>query len=457
MALQDTDLFVVQSQDDKQLYSVRLDVLKADIAAGAGVNFKGSADLNVAPADQGITSPDNGDLYMVESNANPIAVEWVIQESPTSATKGDRIIYDGDNSDWILITSGSSNAGTITNITATLPLKSDNHPTSPVLSIRQARTAQGAIDDGDGEGTAGAIAKLAVEADVVAGGSADATAVVTADLLEATNVEISNINTTIGNLVTGVSKVSTTDANTNGALTISPETGNVEIEIATSGESQYGVVQIATAAQIASGDDGADAMVDASHLKAVSDVVNALVTGVSKVSTTDANTNGALTISPETGNVEIEIATSSETQYGVVQIATDAQILAGDDGADAMVDASHLKVVSDAVAALVTGVSSVSTDDAAGNSALTITPTTGAVKAEIATSSETAYGVVQIATAAEILSGEDGAEAVVDASHLKAVNDRLPVGTAEGQYLKWDSTNSVWTPTDTIDGGEYAT
>ena len=271
MALQDTDLFVVQSQDDKQLYSVRLDVLKADIAAGAGVNFKGSADLNVAPADQGIASPDNGDLYMVESNANPITVEWVIQESPTSATKGDRIIYDGDNSNWILITSGSSNAGTITDITATLPLKSDNHPTSPVLSIRQARTEQGAIDDADGEGTAGAIAKLAVAADVAAGGSADATAVVTADLLEATNVAIDNINTTIGSLVTGVSEVSTTDANTNGALTISPETGDVVIEIATSSETGYGVVQIATAAEILSGEDGAEAVVDASHLKAVND------------------------------------------------------------------------------------------------------------------------------------------------------------------------------------------
>ena len=72
-------------------------------------------------------------------------------------------------------------------------------------------------------------------------GSGDATAVVTADLLKATNDIIEGLATSAG----GVQTVTTGDANGNGSLTISPSSGNVVIEIKTAGAADYGVVQIA--------------------------------------------------------------------------------------------------------------------------------------------------------------------------------------------------------------------
>ena len=41
MALQGTDLFVVQSQADGQLYKLRLDSLIAEVEGGDGVTFRG--------------------------------------------------------------------------------------------------------------------------------------------------------------------------------------------------------------------------------------------------------------------------------------------------------------------------------------------------------------------------------------------------------------------------------
>ena len=129
MALQSNDLFVVQSQSDSKLYKLKLSDLITEVEGGAGVNFKGSVDLNNAPGDQtpdAITLPGQaGDLYIVESDAAAIAVGWVMQGGETAASQGDRIVYDGDSNDWILIASGSDNAGTVTGVTATLPLKSD--------------------------------------------------------------------------------------------------------------------------------------------------------------------------------------------------------------------------------------------------------------------------------------------------------------------------------------------
>ena len=189
MALQNTDLFVVQSQTDKKLYSLKVSDLIAEVEAGGGVVFKGTADLNNPPASSGITLPaGNGDFYMVDPDAPSIDGGWVMQGSETSATKGDRIIYDGDSNNWILITTGSAEAGTVTGVVATLPLESDGDDVEPVISIKTARTSTAATDSGDGKGTAGAVAKLAEQ--LTCDGTVDATAVVTADLLKQTNAII---------------------------------------------------------------------------------------------------------------------------------------------------------------------------------------------------------------------------------------------------------------------------
>ena len=300
MALQNTDLFVVQSQTDKKLYSLKVSDLIAEVEAGGGVVFKGTADLNNPPASSGITLPaGNGDFYMVDPDAATIDVGWVMQGSETSASKGDRIIFDGDNNNWILITTGSAEAGTVTGVVATLPLESDGDDVEPVISIQTARTSTAATNAADGKGTAGAVAKLAETTDVAHDGTGDATAVVTADLLKQTNAIVEGLVLSPG----GVTTVTTTDVNSNSALTISPTAGNVVIEIETSDETSFGVVQIASASDVANETAGASAVIDAAQLaaaieplpktavKSITEGGTDIVTGAVKVVTTADGTN----------------------------------------------------------------------------------------------------------------------------------------------------------------------
>ena len=309
MALQGTDLFVVQSQADGKLYKLRLDSLVAEVEGGDGVTFRGAVDLNNPPAASGVTLPGtNGDFYMVESDAPTIDAGWVMQGSETSATQGDRVIYDGDDANWILITSGSSNAGTVTGVTASLPLESDGDNITPVISILEARTTTAAGAAADGKGTDGAVHRLA-EADDVAHttGTADPRAVVTADLLKATNEIVNGLALSPG----GVTTVTTTDANGNSALNISPTAGNVVIELNTASDSIYGVVQIADDSAITNGTAGPSAVVDASQLKAVAnDIPDTLVASLTEGGTdivsgalqivTDADSNVTIGVNTET-------------------------------------------------------------------------------------------------------------------------------------------------------------
>ena len=312
MALQGNDLFVVQSQTDSQLYKLKLSDLIVEVEGGAGINFKGSVDLNNAPSAQtpnAITLPGtNGDLYIVESGAAVIASGWTMVNSETSAEEGDRIIYDSDDNGWILVTAGSNTTGTVTGVTATLPLKSDGDAIEPVISIRQARTTTGAAGDADGEGTAGAVARLAEAADVEAtSGTGANNAVVTADLLKATNEIVNGLALSPG----GVTTVTTTDANSNSALSISPTAGNVVIELKTASDSEYGVVQIADASAITNGTAGPSAVVDASQLKDAID--NLPQTAVNSV--TEGGTDivaGALDIQTDSGN-DVTIGVNKET------------------------------------------------------------------------------------------------------------------------------------------------
>jgi len=64
-----------------------------------------------------------------------------------------------------------------------------------------------------------------------------------------------------------------------------------------------------------------------------------------------------------------------------------------------------------------------------------------------------ATGVVRLADAAAVTAGTAGR--VIDASQLKVVSDRLPVGTAADEMLKWDATNTKWVVTAVIDCGTY--
>ena len=269
MALQSNDLFVVQSQTDSQLYKLKLSDLDAYLEGSSGVQFRGTVDLNNGAAAQtpAVTLPAaNGDLYIVEADAASINADWIMESGVTAASENDRIIWDADGGYWVLIAGGSSTGGTVTDITATLPLESDGDPVTPVLTINQARTTTAATTAADGKGTAGAVAKLAEATDVAhTTGTGDATAVVTADLLKATNDIVEGLVVSGG----AVTTVTTTDADANGALTISPTSGNVVVEIATAEDdgTTYGVVSVATDSDITNGTAGAGAVVTAEQLK----------------------------------------------------------------------------------------------------------------------------------------------------------------------------------------------
>ena len=321
MALQSNDLFVVQSQTDSKLYKLRLSDLDAYLEGSSGIQFRGSVDLNNSASAQtpAVTLPAaNGDLYIVESDAAVINADWIMDTGVTSASENDRIIWDATNGYWVLVEGGTSTGGTVTDITATLPLESDGDTVTPVLTINQARTATAAAAAADGKGTAGAVAKLAEATDVAhTTGTGDPTAVVTADLLKATNDIVEGLSLAAG----GVQTVTTADANGNSALTISPTAGNVVIEIETADDNTYGVVQVASASDITNETSGPTAVVDASQLAAaieplpktavisVTEGGTDIVSGAVKVVTTpDANNSNEK-------NVEIGIAEETFCPY----------------------------------------------------------------------------------------------------------------------------------------------
>ena len=304
MALRNNDLFVVQSQTDNKLYKLKLEDLVTEIEGGAPVNFRGAVDLNNPPISSGVNLPAaNGDLYVVESDANTIDAGWVMQGGVASASQGDRIIYDGDDTNWILITSGTNNTGTVTNVTASLPLESDGDSVDPVISILTARTTAAATGAADGKGTAGAVARLA-DADDVAhtSGTGAADAVVTADLLKATNDVVEGLAASAG----GVQTLTVKDDDGNSALTVNPTSGNAQITINTATEAKFGVVQIANASDITAGTAGASAVIDAAALKDLTD--NLPDSGVQSI--TEDGTDivvGALQIADTDGDVEIGV------------------------------------------------------------------------------------------------------------------------------------------------------
>ena len=271
MAVNRTDLFVLQSQSDSKLYKLRFESLLAEIQGDAGVNFRGAADLNNPPASSiSVLSPDPGDLYMVESDATSIDSGWVMKNGETTADEGDRIIYDGDNSYWIIVTTGTKNVGTVIEVQARLPLQSDGDIVTPIISALEARTNTEAGTSGDGNGTDGVVHRLAEVSDVDGtSGTADPRAVVTADLLKATNEIVDDL---VSNPA-GVLTLTTRDDDANSALLISSADGDVDVELTTASDSKYGVTQIADASAVLNGTSGPSAVVDASMLKNVADAI----------------------------------------------------------------------------------------------------------------------------------------------------------------------------------------
>ena len=237
MALQSSDLFVVQSQADAELYKLTLTDLEAHLGGGSGIQFRGQVDLTQPPTGQIHLPQVNGDMYIVASDAATINAGWTMKGGVTSASEDDRIVWLADTAEYELITGGSGSGGIVVDIVGTTPINvDDSDPTVPVISIDDATTT-----------AKGVVERLATSADVDSSNNTPPSeAVVTADLLNATNKVVDALALSPG----GVTTVDTADANLNGALDISPTSGNVKIEIKTSNETDFGVVKIADAADI---------------------------------------------------------------------------------------------------------------------------------------------------------------------------------------------------------------
>ena len=297
MALQSTDLFVVQSQTDAELYKLSLNDLEAHLGGGAGIQLRGSVDLLQAPTGQIHLPQVNGDMYIVVSDALTINAGWTMNGGVTSAQENDRIVWIADDAAYDLISGGTNTGGTVVEVIGTDPIEVDmiSDPTKPVVSVKEATTT-----------TTGVVARLATTADVVSSNNTPAQdAVVTADLLNETNKVVDALALSPG----GVQSIATDDIHLNAALEIPTNTGNAKIEIKTAAETGYGVVSIADAADLASGASGAGSVVTAEHLKAVEDSIPS--TGdFGLMSITEGGADivaGALDITNTSGDVEIGV------------------------------------------------------------------------------------------------------------------------------------------------------
>ena len=216
--LANSDLFIVQrtTGPDAGTYSIDWENLLDNIASSPAVVFKGTADFT-NPGDDPAPAA-NGDLY---ANTADGTFAWANPEEANKAVVvGDYCIWDADDGVWRF--SGGVGGGTapVTSVDANLPLLMVNGDTEGdvVVQSRAATTTE-----------SGHVARLATAADVEKDSTvADrSTAVVTADLLQATN---DALDAATSGGVTSVSEGTDASGDT-GALLINPTSGLVEIQV----------------------------------------------------------------------------------------------------------------------------------------------------------------------------------------------------------------------------------
>ena len=309
MALQSSDLFVVQSQADANLYKLTLTDLEAHLGGGSGIQFRGQVELAQPPTGQIHLPAINGDMYIVENDTPVINAGWSMKGGVTSASEDDRIVWIADDGEYELITGGSGTGGIVVDIIGTTPLEVDSSdPTIPVISVNDATTTE-----------KGVVERLALSNDVDSSNNTPSTtAVVTADLLNATNKIVDSLALSPG----GVQTIDTDDTNNNAALEISPTAGNAKIEIKTSSDANYGVVKIADATAIASGSSGAGYVVTAEHLKDVSD---SIPTDFGVITIQEGGTDivaGALDVTDVNGDVTLGIKKETFVPYDFASLTS---------------------------------------------------------------------------------------------------------------------------------------
>ena len=212
MALEATDLLVVQKQSGaKEVRKASLQQLNDYLQTEPGVVYKGQA--NFTDAGEEPPSKNVGDLYINDAPGNGTWA-WasgVNSNNITAVVPGDRALWNGTQ--WDVIQSGAIDAG-VTEVTASLPLSVTGDAATPNVESRQASTTQN-----------GHVARLATDADVAKDGTGSNTAVVTADLLKATNIALDAATAGGVSNVIGQDPITVTTDGTDGSSVNSPAVG----------------------------------------------------------------------------------------------------------------------------------------------------------------------------------------------------------------------------------------
>ena len=209
-ALKTTDLFVIQRPvngdtsggDDRGTYKLTGEQLSQFLNAQDAVFFKGTA--NFTDVDEAPKDPQNGDLWVNDDETNGGGLFNWGNHDPSGGTVvlNDKAIYatsgfgaDGSEPGWYII-GGSTASGTLTGITAGDGIEVNNdQPATPQVSLRPAQLTSTAVGGTDQPPSRfGGVDAIAIATDVAAdksNPSPNPTAVVTAELLKATNDALS--------------------------------------------------------------------------------------------------------------------------------------------------------------------------------------------------------------------------------------------------------------------------
>ena len=211
MALLNNDLLVIQRVADQKHYKVTIEDLEAYIEASPSVTFKGKVDLTAAPT-SGVLPPSNGDLY-VNTGTGGSNAGWTGITAATPVEPGDRVLWDSDPGEWILIQDAGDPGGQVDSIVGQTPIKVDDSlvgsATAPVISVDEATTA----------GQKGVVT-IASNTDVANG---TAGVVVTADQLKTTNDLISDAGGGTVTNVTGTAPIQVTQNTTTPIVAIASD------------------------------------------------------------------------------------------------------------------------------------------------------------------------------------------------------------------------------------------
>ena len=336
MALAPDDVLLLQRADGaKAHFKLTLSDLGGYIDAQDIVRFKGTRDFTdtlVDPLYDG-TGRTNGDMYINTGVGVLVANNWADMNGNVST--GDRAVWNEAETKWEVITSNSSTGGTITAVRGTLPIEvnSDN-PAQPIVEIRRASR-------GDNPDTnSGAVARLALDAEVAITGTSGDDAVVTANQLRATNQS----------MVTSVQ----------GTLPIqvdSDDSANPTVEIRTASRgsdpttNSGAVARLALDTEVAiGGSAGDDAVVTANQLRATNESMVTAVQGTLPIQV-DSTDSAKPIVAIRTASRGSNPSTNSGA---VARLALDAEVaITGTTGDDAVVTANQLRATNASIVARV--------------------------------------------------------------------------------------------------------